>query len=85
MKAIRKPITPLCAVGPTPPTAIDLDARNALETKLVQLRSLLISMHGVGAPGFEDIGPGHRDNLIWLASDLACGIEELVDAGACDE
>lgn len=39
--------------------------------KLTQLRSLLMSMYGVGAEGFENIGPKHRDHLLWLASDLA--------------
>ena len=39
--------------------------------KLSQLRSLLMSMYGVGAKGFESIGPTHRDHLLWLASDLA--------------
>jgi hypothetical protein len=53
-----------------------LDAASEADKKLTQLRSLLTSMYGVGAKGFEDIGSRHRDHLLWLASDLA---EEIAD------
>ena len=57
-----------------------LSAEHRLDNKLTQLRSLLMSMYGVGADGFENIGPAHRDNLVWLASDLACEAADLFEA-----
>ena len=49
-----------------PPSASDL-----LENKLEQLNSLLWCCYGAGDGWFEDAGAGHRDNLLWIASDLA--------------
>ena len=54
-----------------------IDAVDSSGRKLAQLRSLLMSMYGVGRDGFENIGAGHRDNLLWLASDLAEQLAEL--------
>ena len=53
-----------------------------VSNKLSQLRSLLMSMYGVGAEGFQKIGPRHRDHLLWLASDLAEDIGRLSEV--CD-
>jgi len=52
--------------GANPPSAADL-----LENKLEQLNSLLWCCYGAGDGWFEDAGAGHRDNLLWIASDLA--------------
>ena len=49
-----------------PPSAADL-----LECKLEQLNSLLWCCYGAGDGWFEDAGAAHRDNLLWIASDLA--------------
>jgi hypothetical protein len=49
-----------------PPSAADL-----LENKLEQLNSLLWCCYGAGDGWFEDAGEKHRDNLLWIASDLA--------------
>jgi hypothetical protein len=49
-----------------PPSAADL-----LENKLEQLNSLLWCCYGAGDGWFEDAGEAHRDNLMWIASDLA--------------
>lgn len=59
------------ATGPkssdaNPPSAADL-----LENKLEQLSSLLWCCYGAGDGWFEDAGEKHRDNLMWIASDLA--------------
>lgn len=56
------------------------EAFDELENKLAQLGSLLTSMYGVGADGFEDIGPEHRDNLVWLAATLAREARDLSQA-----
>jgi hypothetical protein len=52
-----------------PPSAKDL-----LENKLEQLRTFLWCLYGNDG-WFEDVGEKHRDNLLWLASDL---VEEAV-------
>jgi hypothetical protein len=53
-------------VSPTPPTAAD-----RLENTLERLNSLLWCCHGTGDGWFEEVGEQHRDNLLWIASDLA--------------
>ena len=64
-------------VPPSSGPADGLDAVDSSDRKLAQLRSLLMSMYGVGGEGFENIGARHRDNLLWLASDLAEQLAEL--------
>lgn len=53
------------------------DAVDILENKLTQLRSLLSCCYGDWSEWFEAIGGQHRDNLMWLASDLAGDIARL--------
>ena len=63
------------------PTSVDAtnqqDAVDILENKLTQLRSLLSCCYGDWSEWFEGIGGQHRDNLMWLASDLAGDIARL--------
>ena len=47
------------------------DAKDTLENKLTQLRSLLHCCYGDEQELFEAIGPKHRGNIMWIASDLA--------------
>lgn len=51
---------------PDTPTAAD-----RLENTLEKLNSLLWCCHGTGDGWFEEVGEQHRDNLLWIASDLA--------------
>jgi hypothetical protein len=51
---------------PDAPTAAD-----RLENTLEKLNSLLWCCHGTGDGWFEEVGEQHRDNLLWIASDLA--------------
>lgn len=53
------------------------DASDILENKLTQLRSLLSCCYGDGGEWFEAIGAKHRDNVVWIASDLATDAAKL--------
>jgi hypothetical protein len=53
------------------------DALDVLENKLSQMQSLLSCCYGDRSGWFEEIGERHRDNLMWLASDLADDIARL--------
>ncbi|MNQ41310.1 hypothetical protein D3C85_549830 [compost metagenome] len=59
------------ATEPTSSRATTPSAADLLECKLEQLNSLLWCCHGAGDGWFEEAGAGHRDNLLWIASDLA--------------
>lgn len=48
-----------------------------LENKLEQLQSLLWCCYGDGNRWFEDAGPKHLDNVLWIAADLASEAAEL--------
>ena len=54
------------------------DSLDVLENKLTQMQSLLSCCHGDWSEWFQEIGERHRDNLMWLASDLADDIARLV-------
>lgn len=58
-------------------TATGPDALDILENKLSQMQSLLSCCYGDRSGWFEAIGERHRDNLMWLASDLADDIARL--------
>lgn len=47
------------------------DASDILENKLTQLQSLLSCCYGDGCEWFDAIGASHRDNIMWIAADLA--------------
>ncbi|MGJ7501581.1 hypothetical protein ACSFBF_14580 [Variovorax sp. ZT5P49] len=47
------------------------DASGTLENKLTQLQSLLSCCYGDGCEWFDAIGATHRDNIMWIAADLA--------------
>ena len=68
--------------GQNTPTSDDpthqQDASGILENKLTQLQSLLSCCHGDWSEWLEGIGERHRDNIMWLASDLADDIARLV-------
>ena len=53
--------------------------------KLTQLSSLLYCSYGVGAEWFEEIGAEHRDNILWLCSDLAQEVRRLMEGGDRNE
>ena len=58
--------------SPDAPTTTDGPrASDLLENKLAQLKSLLWCCHGDGNRWFEDAGPQHLDNVLWIAADLA--------------
>jgi hypothetical protein len=54
-----------------------LDASDILENKVSQLQSLLSCCYGDGGEWFEVIGARHRDNIMWIASDLANEVARL--------
>jgi len=47
------------------------DASGILENKLTQLQSLLSCCYGECSEWFDAIGAEHRDNIMWIAADLA--------------
>jgi len=51
--------------------APDWRSKMEMDNQLTKLNSLLMCMYGVGADWLEQVGPTHRDNLLWIASDLA--------------
>jgi len=67
--------------GPARPASADAtttpDASDLLENKLEQLNSLLWCFYGAGDGWFQDAGEAHRENLLWIASDLAREAVEL--------
>ncbi len=73
---IARPSTPKPSTAAAP--AAPADPWTLLEEKSTQLHSLLCYCHGQGAPGQEDAGPAHRDNVFWLASELAREVTDLV-------
>jgi len=54
------------------------DASDILENKLTQLQSLLSCCYGDGCEWFDAIGAGHRDNIMWVATDLATDAARLL-------
>jgi len=67
--------------GQNTPTSVDAtdhqDASDILENKLTQLQSLLSCCYGDGCEWFDAIGARHRDNIMWIAADLATDAENL--------
>ena len=67
--------------GQDTPTSVDAtsaqDAKDVLENKLTQLRSLLHCCYGEEQELFEAIGARHRGNIMWIAADLADDATEL--------
>jgi len=61
--------------GQNTPTSDDAtsqqDAADILENKLFQLQSLLSCCYGEGSEWLDEVGPRHRDNIMWIAADLA--------------
>lgn len=53
------------------------DALDILENKLTQMQSLLSCCYGDWSEWFEGIGERHRDNIMWIASDLADDVARL--------
>lgn len=52
-----------------------------LENRTAQLSSLLFHLYGVGGKSFNTLSEKDRDNILWLASDLAAEINDLVNEG----
>ena len=67
------------ATKPTAPTPTPDEARELLEIKLAQLNSLLWCCYGDGNGWFEEAGEKHRDNMLWIAADLAREAEMLLE------
>lgn len=67
--------------GQNTPTSADAtsaqDAKDILENKLTQLRSILHCCYGEEQELFEAIGAEHRGNIMWIAADLAAELDEL--------
>ena len=64
--------TPSSDDAPHGPDALDI-----LENKLTQMQSLLSCCYGDWSEWFEGIGERHRDNIMWIASDLADDVARL--------
>lgn len=73
--------TPAPASAP-PSVWPSVEGVDRADEKLNQLRSLLACCYGVGSEWFETIGVNHRENLLWLASDLAEDIGSLLQGKA---
>ena len=76
--------------GRNTPASLDAnhqpDASDILENKLTQLRSLLSCCHGDCSEWFDAIGAQHRDNIMWIAGDLAEDAERLFqELATCSE
>lgn len=67
---------------PTAPTSTPDEARELLEIKLAQLNLLLWCCYGDGNGWFEEAGEKHRDNMLWIAADLAREAEMLLEASS---
>jgi len=52
-----------------------------LQNCAAQLASLLELLHGHGFDAFDNLPRGHKDNILWLAADLAADVERLVNGG----
>ena len=67
--------------GQNTPTSADAtsaqDAKDILENKLTQLRSILHCCYGEEQELFEAIGAEHRGNLMWIAADLTTEVSHL--------
>lgn len=48
-----------------------LDLGKDISRRLAQLRSLLYGCYGFGAEWLDSMGEERRDNILWMASDLA--------------
>ena len=57
--------------GQDSPNTSAQTASDLLENKLEQLHTLLWCCYGSDDGWFEEVGAAHRENLVWLASDLA--------------
>lgn len=55
-----------------------LDAQDQLSAKSAQLAAFLCSIHGEGFGAFNALAPRYKENLLWLAADLACEVQSLV-------
>ena len=56
----------------------DLDRSLKLENRATQLASLLRHLYGGSADSFNALRETDRDNILWLAGDIASEIDELV-------
>jgi hypothetical protein len=56
-----------------------LDSLDALKEKAAKLAALMHSMSGAGFETFNLLPAEHRENLLWLASDMAGEVNALVE------
>jgi hypothetical protein len=59
-------------------TRITTENRDQLDRKAAKLAALLPHVTGEGFKEFECLAPEYQHNLLWLASDLAGGIHQLL-------
>ena len=60
------------------PSANSFIAPPRLENIAAQLSSLLMLIYGNGMEAFNCLHETHRDQILWLASDLACEINDII-------
>lgn len=58
------------------PSSLDLERRCA------QMASLTVLLYGNGRDAFNDLFEQDRDNILWLVSDLAAEVRDMVNGGA---
>jgi len=58
------------------PSSLDLERRCA------QMASLTLLLYGNGHAAFNELFEHDRDNILWLVSDLAAEIRDMVNGGA---
>lgn len=58
------------------PSSVDLTRRCA------QMASLTVLLYGNGREAFNDLFEHDRDNILWLVSDLAAEVRDMVNRGA---
>lgn len=56
-----------------------LDSLDALKEKSAKLAALVCSLSGSGFEAFNLLPAEHRENLLWLASDMAAEVNALVE------
>ncbi len=52
-----------------------------LEGRTAQLASLTLMLYGRGREAFNDLWEQDRDNILWLVSDLAAEVRDMVNGG----
>jgi len=70
----------MATVDSTNVRTLDSDQYDELTKRAAQLTALLGSIYGEGFESFSNLCDIYRDNVLWLAADLAREIKERLDS-----